>query len=133
MNLDLNSRKSPFDARTQYANSKLLQLHYNKFLARKLTGSNCQSVALHPGLVRTNFTKEFSVLGQWITFITFLIVGKNARQGAQTSLFAVLSDENLNGRYLSDCRDALIVNPTVGKEDRETKIIKDTKHLLGVA
>ncbi|XP_059092483.1 retinol dehydrogenase 11-like [Tigriopus californicus] len=131
-NLDLNSRKTPFDARAQYSNSKLLQLYYNQFLARKLKESNCQSVALHPGLVRTNFTKEFSVLGQWITYIKFLIVGKSAQQGAQTSIFAALSDEDLNGRYLSDCRDAWIVNPTVGREERETKIIKETKHLLGV-
>ena len=48
-NPDFNLRKSPFNSGLQYATSKLLLLHYNSELARRLEGSSCETVALHPG------------------------------------------------------------------------------------
>ena len=52
---DFDLQNKPFNSTQQYSNSKLLLLHYNSELARRLQGSNCESVAVHPGKVNQNF------------------------------------------------------------------------------
>ena len=52
---DFDLQNKPFNSTQQYSNSKLLLLHYNSELARRLQGSKCESVAVHPGKVNQNF------------------------------------------------------------------------------
>eukprot|EP00095_Tigriopus_kingsejongensis_P000776 maker-scaffold67_size430214-snap-gene-1.20 protein:Tk00776 transcript:maker-scaffold67_size430214-snap-gene-1.20-mRNA-1 annotation:"retinol dehydrogenase 12-like isoform x2" len=131
--MDLSSRKRPFIAVEQYNNSKLMQLHYNCDLARRLKGSHCESVALHPGVVRTEINRD--ILDKYKRMLTamFYLIGKNCWQGAQTTIFSIVAEESLNGKYLADCRpNRWMVNSTVGDESREVRLIKEVKNLLNL-
>lgn len=132
--LDLMAvRQSPFDVNLQYCNSKVMQLHYNCHLARELAHSNTESVALHPGAVRTDIFRDVSALGKLLMIDPMLwLLGKNPRQGAQTSIFCVVSEDKLNGKYLMDCRPAWLVHPSVGDEQREVIMINQVKRLLNL-
>ena len=68
-----------------------------------------------------------------MTYVNYL-VGKTNRQGAQTTIFAAVSEERMNGRYLSDCRETYPVfkAKTVGDADLERKLYKETKNFLSL-
>lgn len=64
-----------------------------------------------------------------------IICGKTSVQGAQTTIFAAVSEEKMNGRYLSDCRETypFLKKKTVGDSAIEAKVYKHTKNLLGLS
>ena len=96
--------------------------------------SNVESVALHPGLIRTNMVDaiENKTLRRLIKVIGW-ICGKNGSQGAQTSLHCVLTKDKIGGKYLSDCREEKrFVSPLVGNVRIEEKLFEETKALLRI-
>ena len=150
---DFNLEKQPFDSTKQYANTKLLLNHYNSELARRLECTNCESVALHPGkqntfipkivnifyyitfsgVVSTDVYRESSPGVQQFTKRMCLLTGKNCWQGAQTTIFAAVSREPMNGRYLSDCRDEFLLKSwSIGNSALEGRIYRLTKEKLNL-
>lgn len=83
-------------------------------------------------MVATNFMREtmdVSVLLSATFF--FAIAAKNAWQGCQTTLEAILTDQNVNGKYLSDCRETWIYSRKwIGNKKAEKTVFKEVRRLL---
>ena len=59
------------------------------------------------------------------------VFGKTKEMGAQTTIHCVVADENVNGKYYSDCReDRLLVNRSFYDEKLALHLYEKTKHLL---
>lgn len=59
------------------------------------------------------------------------LLGKNCWQGAQTTLYALLTDDDVNGKYLADCRADWFTHKLVGNVAAEEKLYKEVHKLLG--
>lgn len=69
-------------------------------------------MALHPGAVRSDFAHSASGDSIWkkailaLFFPLILFTFKTTKQGAQTTIYCVLEDENklIKGGYYTDCK-----------------------------
>jgi len=122
----------------QYNISKLCQVIYTKQLGERLIKNGddkyCVTSSLHPGAVRTSIFREStdSVISMIIK-VTFTLLGKNCWQGAQTTIWAALSDEakGLNGLYLSDCRKSRFYQKKlVDEPEIRQKVMNETRKLI---
>ncbi|CAG0880650.1 unnamed protein product [Cyprideis torosa] len=97
-----------------YANSKLAQVLFIKGLAKRLEGKGVTCMALHPGLLNTDFFS--GVQGPWRALgCLAAICGKNAKEGAQTTIHCAVDERFADeaawsGTYFKDCEPAA-VNP----------------------
>jgi len=108
--LEFKNISDKYEILKMYAYSKLGNTMFNRHLALYLQNSNVKTVALHPGVVRTNiahdiknlFLKLFYYL---LIFPCSLILFKSSFMGAQTTLHLVYMDFDKieNGGYYSDC------------------------------
>lgn len=125
---DIKSEKS-YSPNSAYGRSKLANILFTRELAKKLEQekSNIKVVALHPGVVVTELTRnleeKFIVraamnLGRPIRYLFF----KDTEHGAQTSLHCALAEWNKleNGAYYSDCK----VKATSSKA-KDEKLMKE--------
>ena len=70
---------------------------------------------------------------RWNTKIFATFLGKSIEMGAQTSIYCVVTDENVNGKYMADCREErLLVNKCFYDEDLAQQLLVKTKRLLGL-
>jgi retinol dehydrogenase 12 len=78
-----NSKVSALNA---YGDGKLANVFFTKALAGKLEGTSVTTYSLHPGVVNSNFGKNFTGFSKFITnmFRAFMITPE---KGAQTSLY----------------------------------------------
>ncbi|MFT3712673.1 MAG: SDR family oxidoreductase [Archangium sp.] len=93
---DLNFERRAYDGWTAYAQSKLANLLHAKALAKRLSGTGVTVASVHPGWVRTNLVR--GTMPTWMQdFVLrpFLHLAGMIEpwEGAQTSLFALLSPE----------------------------------------
>lgn len=66
-------------------------------------------------------------------FVATVIFGKTSRQGAQTTIEAVVSDKSLNGKYLSDCREAwLVARSRIGNPEQQKVFYNKVLLTLGL-
>ena len=76
-----------------YSNSKLLNILFTFELAERLKGSGITVNALHPGVVNTNFGREFKGI-----MSVLLRLGKSLmlspKKGAETSIYLASSDSD---------------------------------------
>jgi len=98
-NLNLEKGYTPMNA---YSLSKLLNIHFTIALDQRLEGTNITTNALHPGVVRTNFSNNLSGFMNLMFLMAkpFMI---NADSGAQTSIYLASSPEvvNITGKYFA--------------------------------
>lgn len=87
---DLNLEKN-FSSFGAYSQSKLCNVLFTLELAKRFEGIT--SVSLHPGAVKTEIFRNSSGLTGLIIRALFLAFGKNASQGAKTSIFCATSPE----------------------------------------
>ena len=127
-----------YSPKVVYDQSKLANVIFTRELQRLMDEekANVKVVSLHPGVVRTE-------LGRYILdkfsfkFITMLIspvlyyVTKNAKQGAQTSIYCALEDhEKLQGgAYYSDCK-AKDPNPLALEDGVGEKLWRATARMI---
>ncbi len=101
-NLQLKSGFSPMKA---YSNSKLFNILFTIELAERLKETEVTVNALHPGVVRSNFGNNGSLLLGlfWKVGAPFMISNK---QGAQTSIYLATSPhvEGVNGAYFANSK-----------------------------
>lgn len=74
-----------------------------------LVNPNAKVLSLHPGVARTELSRSFSLGWRILHYLAsplFWFFSKNQQQGAQTSLYAVMSDHVKTGAYYSDCKEA---------------------------
>ncbi|MGH3641200.1 MAG: oxidoreductase [Mycobacterium sp.] len=91
---DLNWQRRHYDPSQAYKDSKLANLLFARELQRRLTasGSRVQSVAAHPGIVRTGLFGHVDGLAGFGMDIGSRIVGHDVSQGILPSLFAATQD-----------------------------------------
>ena len=92
-----------------YSQSKLANVIFANEFNRRFESKGVKAVSLHPGSVRTEIGRAykkliFKVLIAFLYPLLLLIV-KNAKQGAQTTLHCALLDHDQleGGAYYSDC------------------------------
>jgi NAD(P)-dependent dehydrogenase (short-subunit alcohol dehydrogenase family) len=88
-----------------YAHSKLANVLFTYELARRLEGTDLTVNVLHPGFVKTQLYRHFGLMTSIVNLLADLF-GKNAVEGAQTSIYLASSPEvaGITGKYFSDCK-----------------------------
>lgn len=100
-------------------------------------GSGVTVNALHPGVVRTEITRNFRILQMWIFrpllwFVMYFFF-KTPNSGAQTSVYCAVAEElkNVSGEYFKDCTlnkcSALAKDEALAKE-----LWKQSEQLTGI-
>lgn len=101
---DINFEKKKYDGWEAYAQSKLANLLHAKHLARRLEGTGISTASVHPGWVRSNLIKFSMPL--WAQNFALRPILKLAGmiepwEGAQSTLFALLTPDLQNGAFYS--------------------------------
>ena len=141
VNFDLEIEEK--DSRRQYSKTKLAQVMYASHLAKILKKETCNTLVacLHPGFVRTDIIDGVPKQAQGIFKIMSYILGKNAWQGAQTSINLAVGKfkypmEEVNGRFFADCKSNpwfLVFSPDIIKDDLACKAVwNETMGVLGI-
>lgn len=88
-----------------YCNTKLANILFTKYLSEKLRGSGVTVNAVHPGNTETDIANQAPKWMFWFAPLVKYTVVKSSREGAQTSIYAAVSDETreVTGQYLADC------------------------------
>jgi len=158
--IDLNCNRHEFLPENQYCASKLALLHFSNILGKKFQRENwnCISVAVNPGLVRTNIFGQSSPDVSKMMNILGWMFGKNTFQGAQTTIHIAMRlletrKKELNKKYFSDCRegkffhlkikstlnnvpffnsDTIFVSKQIGNKEVEKKLLEATQKILDI-
>jgi NAD(P)-dependent dehydrogenase (short-subunit alcohol dehydrogenase family) len=87
------------------AQSKLANILFTRALARRLAGSGVEAFSLHPGHVKTRFTRDLrGWFGLFVRIISVRFLTPD--EGARTAVY-LASEPDLsggNGDYFDDCR-----------------------------
>ncbi|UJR20954.1 hypothetical protein I4U23_024061 [Adineta vaga] len=110
---DINFTK-PYWKMNAYSHSKLANVLFTNELARRLKDTNITANSLHPGVVRTEVTRN--ILGRYQIVLDSIILlitpvwwclTKSPEQGAQTSIYLATDRqlEHVTGKYFSECQE----------------------------
>jgi len=106
---DFRYDKGGYGPAVAYGASKLANVLFSQELASRLelVNPNARCVSLHPGVVKTELGRYVFKDKPWLEAVGklfFGLFGKTPKQGAQTTLYAVLEDSaNIkNGEYYSN-------------------------------
>ena len=104
---NLNFEKGGYSEPLAYGRSKLYAVYFTRALAERIPESQGISVSLDPGFVRTDITREIfqgtKAIIVNILYPLLCLLTLNAKEGAQTSIFACLSPDVKSGQYYSNC------------------------------
>jgi len=110
-----------------YQNSKLANVIHAKQLAKRLKNDGIIAVSVHPGVVKTDLYKNgLKVFKHLIS--PFM---KNQWEGAQTTLYCVLSNNLKNGQYYADCQ-LTPNNPLADDDELGEKVWKMSEKATGL-
>jgi NAD(P)-dependent dehydrogenase (short-subunit alcohol dehydrogenase family) len=86
-----------------YAHSKLANIMFTYELDRRLNGSGITVNTLHPGFVKSELYRHFGIATP-IVNLAAGVFGKNAEQGAETSIYLASSPDvaDISGKYFAD-------------------------------
>lgn len=106
-NINYESDSSPSALRNNYHNSKLMNVLFSKEISRRWGQLGITSYSNHPGVIRTEVFRHFTVALQYFLLFICYWVGKDCRQGAQTTLYLALEPglESQAGSFFGDCRN----------------------------
>ncbi len=130
-NLKSERKYSSFRA---YSNAKLMLVMTTYELARRLEGTDVTVNVLHPGFVRTNFGRSDGGTVRKAIYRMFSIFAKNAKKGAETSIYLAASPEveAINGKYFSNCKPKKSSKISYDR-DLQQQLWKKTEELLGIS
>ena len=111
-NLDGGRGYSPWSA---YGQSKFANLLFARELQCRFAGTKKTAYAVHPGVIRTNLTRNAGGVVQTFFVLAGPLFLKTIPQGAATEVFAAVHPKALAlaGQYLADC------NATTPRKDAE--------------
>ncbi|KAF7275562.1 hypothetical protein GWI33_011594, partial [Rhynchophorus ferrugineus] len=91
-----------------YARSKLCNIYFTRELHEKMKDTGVTTYSLHPGVIYTEFTRDFPIIIKQVSEFFEKFFFKNARQGAQTTLHCALAKdiEKHSGKYFTECKVA---------------------------
>ncbi|KAF7276519.1 hypothetical protein GWI33_010166, partial [Rhynchophorus ferrugineus] len=89
-----------------YARSKLCNIYFTRELHEKMKDTGVTTYSLHPGVIYTEFTRDFPNIIKQVFECFVKLFFKNAKQGAQTTLHCALAKdiEKYSGKYFTDCK-----------------------------
>jgi len=92
------------DFNQAYCDSKLANILHAQSLAKRLAGTKVSVFSLHPGVVRTDFTRNLSCCAKCMMSV-FTCCLRNPSQGASTSVYCAIAEglEKHSGEYFADC------------------------------
>lgn len=101
---DLNSERKTYSKFEAYFQSKLANVLFGRELSRRLQGTGVTVNSLHPGVVKTELTRNMSFLNVVMWAFTFFYKTPNA--GAQTQIRLAVDPElsHTTGKYFENCR-----------------------------
>jgi len=88
-----------------YNDSKLANIMHARVLAKKMAGSGVTAYSLHPGVIRTDFGRNFNCCIKCIMGC-FTCCFRTISEGASTTVYVATQDgiEEHSGAYFADCR-----------------------------
>ncbi|KAJ8403912.1 hypothetical protein AAFF_G00347800 [Aldrovandia affinis] len=88
-----------------YCNSKLCNILFTRELAKRLQGTSVTCYCLHPGIVRTELSRNVSLWQRVFIEPLARLLFLDVEAGAQTTLHCALQEgiEPFSGRYFSSC------------------------------
>jgi len=100
--LDINT-SDPYDKWKAYTQSKLANIIFTNYLAKKLDGTGITINSVNPGFVQTDLLKTSASV---VNFAS-KFAAKTPEKGAQTSIFVATAPEleKVSGKYFSDCKE----------------------------
>ena len=102
---NLNSEAN-YSRTNAYGTSKLANVLFTRELNKRLQGTNVSVFSLHPGAVNTELARHiFGDVAEFLLTPLRMIVFKDSKQGAQTSICCAVDEEvvEFSGEYFSDC------------------------------
>jgi len=86
-----------------YAESKLANILFTLFLAKRLENTKISVNCLHPGAVATSLGRDFSTFSR----IVWNLIAKSPKKGAGTIIFLASSDdvEGVTGKYFANKKE----------------------------
>lgn len=90
---------------TIYGRSKLCNILFTIELAARLKGTNVTCYSVHPGVIASEFTRDFPGIIKTVLDVILVWFFKDSVEGAQTQIHcAVAQDiEHLSGEHFHDC------------------------------
>jgi len=100
-----------------YNDSKLANILHAKVLAKKLEGTGVSVFSLHPGVIRTELTRNFGACVKCI-FCCCSCCFRTVSEGASTTVYCATEEgiEKHSGAYFADCRVTKTSNPAVNDD-----------------
>ena len=124
--------KEKYSSFKAYCQAKLANILFTKGLAKRLAGTSVTSYAVHPGVVRTGFGKEFGGVFK-VLLLAMKPFMKSPRQGAKTTLHVATAEniETLNGLYFKDSKVKAPI-PEAVDEQVADRLWKESEKLVGL-
>ena len=119
LNFDDLQYERSYSAGKVYGASKLANILFTKELASRLEGTDVSANCLHPGVVRTQFTRDGDAGGLWgLMFGALRFLLLSPEKGARTSVHLATADPlpEPTGGYYSSCRPA---KPNAAARDKD--------------
>ena len=106
LNFDDLRRDGSYETYRVYGETKLANVLFTYELARRLNGSGVTVNCLHPGVVRTNITRDMKLPIRFL-MKAFGFVLRSPTQGAATSVYLAASPEvdGVTGKYFVRCAE----------------------------
>uniref|UniRef100_A0A5K3FXM6 Ovule protein n=1 Tax=Mesocestoides corti TaxID=53468 RepID=A0A5K3FXM6_MESCO len=98
----LNGEKAAYSRFNSYCRSKLANVMYSSYLAKRLETDGIKTASVHPGVVQTDLFKLPESMKTILRFVTRPFM-KTPWEGAQTTLYTILVQNLKSGAYYSDC------------------------------
>ncbi|CAL8072324.1 unnamed protein product [Calicophoron daubneyi] len=93
-----------YNEMSSYEQSKLAVTMYAAELGRTLAPCGVIAISLHPGMVRTGTARNSSILIMKLLSPLLLPFTINSWKGAQTTMYAVLTNNLVPGAYYENCK-----------------------------
>ncbi|KAM7542328.1 hypothetical protein Aperf_G00000008057 [Anoplocephala perfoliata] len=128
--LPLNVDKANYNRSQCYSRSKLANAMYAQYLSRRLEAEEIQTASVHPGAVATELSRHINFL-RIDPAVLFRVFLKSSWEGAQTTLYTVLTPKLNSGAYYADCAVAK-THPLVFDQKAQEELIAASRIAVGL-
>ena len=102
-----------YDPLRSYAHSKLANALFSLELSKRLQSTNVTANALHPGVIKTNITRNLSGIARWAFGLYADLLHKSVEQGAATTVYLATNPAlaSVSGYFFHDCNPVIVNAP----------------------
>uniref|UniRef100_A0A3P8T071 Dehydrogenase/reductase (SDR family) member 13a, tandem duplicate 1 n=1 Tax=Amphiprion percula TaxID=161767 RepID=A0A3P8T071_AMPPE len=119
----------------KYCHSKLCNVLFTYELAKRLQGSDVTCYSLHPGFIKTEIARYYSLWFQLLFAPLVWLLAADADSGAQTSLHCALEPgiEHLSGHYFTQCAPLTTIDPKARDDATSRKLWELSQTFCGLS